>query len=836
MEIINPPLLLLLILLLLSCQFYTIIGGGSSSSSNGKNNREVLEINGENDVVWIVQLSDLHFSVHHPERASDFMKFVGSTLSVIDPSLVLITGDLTDGKSKDHLTMKQNEEEWVEYQKTLEDVIKRSGLDKSIFYDLRGNHDKFGVRAIGGAFDFFSNYSITGQLERSQFVNSVTLQEVTHPCTAPTQACLTAEFHEPAMLVAPKRIVSSKAKVLLMNPTSLLFMAIWDLPKTSKRNHLFVSFDSAMSTGLRGPTNLFGHPTDQLLTELDSHLSQWDSTPLKSVTKIAFGHFPLSFSAPSRSKRTLKDIFLKHSITTYLCGHLHTKFGKNLKRHHEMDHNLANSHHLFQLNIHQKPSLSSTNCPKGDLKVDEFWEWEMGDWRKSRAMRVLAIDRGRVSFIDTDLKMGAKEIVILPTYPLDSRYISTTESNRYKCQSTDESSDIRALVFSKTPIASVKAKIYDSSHGDLYMVFETSMDKHGDIYTAKWNLKAFTDPSPNRYWLEIEATDVDQRSSSSEPRPFSLNGLRANLSWTWKEFFVMGCQWAALYYPIFWSFYLLVFIVLLLPKAIMSVWNKPCTYRFFKANKGCLNGLMWVFAEVYSVPFLWKMMLAYLLYLLLCPWLLGQVFSDGDDGDRGYMTYKGWVVNFDNLGKLEFIGFPDVMVVVIPHLYFVVLPTLFVIGAVAAERGVYRDRVCSLSGKKSDGDDGGVYDGRSTSSDRGNGGVRWGRRMLIIFALAVCWKHFKNCRALMKAYEMNPLTIDWIHIRKVYLSFNFFGSLDAFEIVDSSHDEEKNILGCSLMNMQLRWRSGQVCSHVHTSYLTFRWEYVVLPPGYTELV
>jgi hypothetical protein len=72
--------------------------------------------------------------------------------------------------------MKQNEVEWVEYQSIMEDVIKRSGLEKSIFFDLRGNHDNFGVPAVGGSFDFFSNYSINGKLGRSQNVNSVTVQ------------------------------------------------------------------------------------------------------------------------------------------------------------------------------------------------------------------------------------------------------------------------------------------------------------------------------------------------------------------------------------------------------------------------------------------------------------------------------------------------------------------------------------------------------------------------------------------------------------------------------------------------------------------------------------
>ncbi|KAI7752883.1 hypothetical protein M8C21_017094 [Ambrosia artemisiifolia] len=667
----------------------------------GGRKKEIIEIKGENDVVWIVQVSDLHFSVHHPDRALDFQKFVTKTLSIINPSLVLLTGDLTDGKSEDHLTMKQKEEEWVEYQKTMEYVITRSGLDRSLFYDLRGNHDNFGVPTLGGAFDFFSNYSITGQLRRTQSVNSLTLQ-------------------------------------------------------TSSQNILFVSFDSTMSIGLRGPTNLFGHPTDQLLTELNSHLSQWDSTSAKRLTKIVFGHFPLSFSAPTNSKKDLKQIFLKQSVTAYLCGHLHSRFGKHLKRHHEVDY--VTDRNLIQLNIHQKVSSSNKKCQNDGKKVKEFWELEMGDWRKSRAIRIMAIDKGRVSFIDTDLKTGPKEILILPTYPLDSRYLSTEMLNKYKCQSMEDTSNIRALVFSSAVITSVTVKIYDSSRGDLYMVLEASMSKNDNLYTVPWNSKAFVDPSPSRYWLEIEAVDINGVTVSTELMPFSLNGLRANLSWTWKEFFVMGCQWAELYYPIFWSFYFLAFIILILPKVIISVWKKQYTYKYFKANKGVISGLTWVFAEVDNIPFLWKLMLAYLLYLVVCPWISGQVFTEG--GDRGYMTYKGWVVNFDDVKKLEFIGFPDIMVIVIPHLYFVVLPAIIIFGAVAAERAVYQDHICSLSGKKRD--DGGLNDGEFKSKDHISGRIvnklrKWAPRgILIIFSLAVCLKHFKNCWALMKAYEMNP--------------------------------------------------------------------------------
>jgi predicted MPP superfamily phosphohydrolase len=61
-----------------------------------RDGREVVEVSGAPDgVVWVAQLSDLHFSVHHPERAYDFRRYVGPALAMVNPDLVLITGDLT---------------------------------------------------------------------------------------------------------------------------------------------------------------------------------------------------------------------------------------------------------------------------------------------------------------------------------------------------------------------------------------------------------------------------------------------------------------------------------------------------------------------------------------------------------------------------------------------------------------------------------------------------------------------------------------------------------------------------------------------------------------------
>lgn len=681
------------------------------------NGETVIEPKGTPDsVVWVVQLSDLHLSVHHPNRAHDFTNLVGHALSFINPSLVLITGDLTDGKSKDLLTMKQNEDEWVEYRNVMDGVIERSGLHKSLFFDLRGNHDSFGVPVVGGSFDFFSKYSINGQLGRNRSVNSVTLE-------------------------------------------------------TKERKHLFVGIDTTMSAGagLRGPTNVFGHPTDQLLKDLDLELSHWDSQSEKPVTKISFGHFPLSFSAPSSSGRTLKEVFLKHSISAYLCGHLHSRFGKNLKRHHQLSNSFFSVQNFFQFNVHQNSFESTVNCSMG-APPQEFWEWEIGDWRKSRAIRILAIDRGHVSYVDLDFKSGAKHAIILPTFPLDSRVMQTSSwHHNYECQSVASSSyeTIRALVFSVSPVESVVARVYDSRYGDLVLVVEAHMTKHadensrGNLYVAPWNYKAFEDTSPDRFWFQIESNDIMGRSTLTELRPFSINGHSFRLSWSWKEFFVMGCQWASLYYPLFWSALGFMFSFLLVPKALLFFQMNLYTYRNFIANKGVVSGVLWILQELCRVQTLWFGWIGYLFYLILFPWFMGQVFTEGKS--TVYMTYMGWALETsDGKGKFEWVGFPDIMVLVLPHILFVVLPAILVTGALTAERAIYRERVLALSGKKKDDID--LNSRRPLLNGNHNStisalhlGKRWVRKLLCVVCLAICWKHFMNCRALVKAYDMNPV-------------------------------------------------------------------------------
>ena len=79
-------------------------------------------------------------------------------------------------KHKDLLLSRQDESEWIEYAGVMDDVANRSGLNKEIFYDLRGNHDSYGVPEVGGMFDFYKKHSINARLGRTGAVQSITLQ------------------------------------------------------------------------------------------------------------------------------------------------------------------------------------------------------------------------------------------------------------------------------------------------------------------------------------------------------------------------------------------------------------------------------------------------------------------------------------------------------------------------------------------------------------------------------------------------------------------------------------------------------------------------------------
>ncbi|XP_015695409.1 putative metallophosphoesterase At3g03305 isoform X2 [Oryza brachyantha] len=613
--------------------------------------RRVVEVEGEpRSVVWAVQLSDLHLSAFHPDRAADFRRHVGGALAMVNPSLVLITGDLTDAKSKDLLSSRQEKSEWLEYEELIDEVIGLSGLNKEIFYDLRGNHDSYGVPQVGGMSDFYEKHSINARLGRTGNLQSITLQN-------------------------------------------------------SGWKHLFVGFDSSASIGLRRPANIFGQPTDQLLVQLDASLSQWDNDSSTSA------------------------------VTKYYQAHIHES---------------------------TSTSVGSNNCSMTTESIEEFWEWEMGDWRSARSMRILAIDSGLVSYTDFDFRFGSMDVIIVPTFPLDSRFMqrhSTPHELNCQANSTSHFGMVRALIFSKYKIISVLAKVYDSFSGR-HLVLEKDMEMasgegaRGAMYTVPWNWRAYLDESPDRYWLQIEAKDMTGKTYYSQLRPFSMNGLTAKVRWTWKEFLVMGCQWGQLYHPIMWSTLASLCLLILIPRTSLMLYENHMLKYLSSKMTGGSSGRHLLASFEYFAPDLskmysvWSGMLIYLLYLVFFPWFSG--FAVTENHNKMYLYYKGWSTSsLANVSTVPYIGLADVMVIVLPHLLFVVLPAFLTIAAIAANRAAYL--ACISHNAKKDDDH---YKGRQYIPRIWI--FRCFRRFLILLCLPIAWKHWKHCREIVRAYGANP--------------------------------------------------------------------------------
>lgn len=93
---------------------------------------------------WILHVSDTHIGAQWIldvyDETARFAWLLDEGVAVINPSLVVHTGDLVDGSPNGIPGSGQDDAEWAEYR----DLVDTAGMTPDVFLDLAGNHDGYG--------------------------------------------------------------------------------------------------------------------------------------------------------------------------------------------------------------------------------------------------------------------------------------------------------------------------------------------------------------------------------------------------------------------------------------------------------------------------------------------------------------------------------------------------------------------------------------------------------------------------------------------------------------------------------------------------------------------
>ncbi|XP_043278139.1 transmembrane protein 62-like isoform X2 [Venturia canescens] len=468
-----------------------------------------------NNLMWFLQISDLHISIfREPSRINELKEFCDTTVSALTPSVVLASGDLTDAKTQDGMGSRQILAEWKNYKQILDDT---KVTKKTIWLDVRGNHDNFNVLHENSTDNFYSNYSIQGKNYPRSYMHQI---------------------------------------------------------KVGNEKYSFVAIDACLSPGPRRPFNFVGALDAKEIEKIHRLVAQ--SRKRETDYIFWFGHYPTSCII-AQCEDGVRSLIGRYSESmVYMCGHYHMLGGL-----------VPNMYTLQQAG---------------------FLELELGDWKDNRLYRLAVIDHGQFSF--TDIKHQEWPVVLV-TNPKHALYVMPQKENS---QSIVESTHIRILAFSLSPIKSVQIKIDEDPWRDCYHV-------KGPLYAAKWN--PIDHSSGIHHIRALVIDDIGRRKEVLQP--FTLDGTR--LSFRVLPRLVLMSN-ASTIFQLFFGTILLVLIVplcLLRCLHILCERNRMIRPRLRTPIFGWWARKLWILATIDRLFF---PLVLYALYLAIGPWSVGEVIEN----------------------------------------------------------------------------------------------------------------------------------------------------------------------------------------------------------------
>jgi hypothetical protein len=91
-------------------------------------------------VFWFIQASDVHIGARGGQDSSNLQWLVTEAKTVINPSFIVVSGDLTDSTDGNLFGYPNGpyQAEWDEYKSILQ-----GNVDATVYYDIPGNHDEY---------------------------------------------------------------------------------------------------------------------------------------------------------------------------------------------------------------------------------------------------------------------------------------------------------------------------------------------------------------------------------------------------------------------------------------------------------------------------------------------------------------------------------------------------------------------------------------------------------------------------------------------------------------------------------------------------------------------
>jgi hypothetical protein len=108
-------------------------------------------------VLWFIHASDIHMGTSGSTDSTNLGWLVSQAKNVINPSFIVVTGDLTDSTNGNFLGYPNGpyQTEWDQYK----NILSSNGVDASFYFDIPGNHDAYNDQH----FDYYLANSIQGR-------------------------------------------------------------------------------------------------------------------------------------------------------------------------------------------------------------------------------------------------------------------------------------------------------------------------------------------------------------------------------------------------------------------------------------------------------------------------------------------------------------------------------------------------------------------------------------------------------------------------------------------------------------------------------------------------